>query len=122
MKNIVIILLFCFALLYNANAQIAFELKVKNNENYEIEIKIKKGELFEVLEDDVQNIIILEDVTIRLSPRETKSIELEVGVCANEHRASPCSGSQVLVTPIRLNAPAAAFESQEDIWKFLRGR
>jgi hypothetical protein len=115
MKTIFLILLIIVSC--DAFSQISFEITVSNNRNYDLDISFSKGQLFETVQQNGQNLVLFKDTIITLKGLETKTIKLQ-GYCANEHRNSP-SGN-VKVAPLQLDAPGSAFANQESVWNFLK--
>ena len=93
------------------------DINVKNQTQSYQEVEFTQGQMVEVKEPHVQNVLIASTATAQLQPKETWHFSLPV-FCAAHHRTSP-TGFDARITPYIMNAPATTYQSQQDVWRVL---
>lgn len=93
------------------------ELVIKNQTHVAQTIEIERGQMIEVNENHVQNIVVNSRAEFIITPDESRRISVPA-YCASHHRGNP-SGYTARITPYVLNAPASTFCSQQQVWKLL---
>lgn len=91
-------------------------IELENLTRNEKKVEIRQGLLLETNGDDVQNIVILKNVSIYLKAHEKQTVRV-LAYCASHHRSSP-KGYPVRITPFYLMAEESAFLSQTSIWNW----
>lgn len=82
-----------------------------------IDCEIQQGQMLEIVNEDVQNLVVAENVYFSVGARETVEIQAHV-YCASRHRGDP-SLSSVRFTKYILDASSVVYNSQESVWNYI---
>ena len=93
------------------------EIKVVNKTDSYQNVIFEQGQMIEVAEHHVQNVVLSSKAEAQLTPKGSWSFTLPV-FCAAHHRNSP-TGYSARLTPYVMNAPSNTFQSQQRIWNVL---
>jgi hypothetical protein len=96
---------------------LAIEIDVRNKSQEYQEVEFEQGQMVEVNESHVQNVVISSNAMAQLRPKETWHFILPI-FCASHHRNSPM-GYNARLTPYVMTATAATFQSQQNVWDIL---
>lgn len=81
------------------------------------EVSIEQGQMIEINDFHMQNLVISKGVTTHLSPKETWRCTIPV-FCASHHRSAPRESSARL-TPYKMISDANTLQSQQRVWEVL---
>lgn len=101
----------------STTAGMGLNIVVKNLTQTHQDVVLEQGQMVEVNEVHVQNVVITSQVEAQLDPHGEWHLGLPV-YCASHHRNSPV-GYAARITPYSMNAPAATFQSQQRVWNVL---
>lgn len=93
------------------------EIDVRNLTQMHQEVEFVQGQMIEVTEPHVQNVVVSSNTKAQLCPNGNSIFKLPV-YCASHHRSSP-SGSYARITPYVLIATTSTFQSQQNIWNVI---
>ncbi|MBR1922523.1 MAG: hypothetical protein IJ838_02065 [Paludibacteraceae bacterium] len=93
------------------------EIRLVNKTGSYQDAVFEQGQMVEVTEPHVQNVVISSGSAAQLAPNDSWSFTLPV-FCAAHHRDSPV-GFSAKLTPYVMNAPSTTFQSQQRIWDVL---
>ena len=94
-------------------------ITITNQRPADTDVDIPQGTMLEAQSDGVQNIVISESVSTKLSSFETKTISVKA-MCAARERTSP-TGAKVKLTPFMLNAPSWVYQTKQSLWNWIEG-
>lgn len=95
----------------------ALEILIHNLSDEYQNIAIAQGQMIEVSEYNVQNVVVASHSTTQIIPNGTLCCRIPV-FCAAHHRSSP-SGCLAKLTPYVMIAPSSTFRSQQRVWETL---
>lgn len=95
----------------------AVQLDLQNLTNSKLDVEIAEGQIFEntAPRTRYQNLAIADPVTIKLDPREVRTIPKLLAYCINKGRLQPANQPGYL-TPLTLKF---AVRSQEELWDMI---
>ena len=93
------------------------DVVVRNQTSKYQDMEFVQGQMIEVAEPHVQNVVIASAANVQMPPNGTWHFTLPV-FCAAHHRSSPADYS-ARITPYVLNAPSTTFQSQQNVWDVL---
>lgn len=96
---------------------LCIDVVVRNQTSEYQEVEFLQGQMVEVNEPHVQNVVVSSTANAQLTPTGTWHFTLPV-FCASHHRCSPVDYA-ACITPYVLNAPASTFLSQQRVWNVL---
>lgn len=100
--------------------QIVVQMSFANITNHSVVCEIKQGQMLEIANENVQNLVVAETVKFSIAANQRTEISVHA-YCASHHRGDP-SGSRVRFTPYILNASSSVYESQINVWNYIENR
>ena len=92
-------------------------LTIANVTNRLVTCEIKQGQMLEIVNENVQNLVVAETRRFSIAAHQETNIDIRV-YCASQHRGDP-SGSRVRFTPYLLNASSNVYETQSSVWDYI---
>ena len=92
-------------------------LTIANLTNKTIVCEIKQGQMLEVVNENVQNLVVAETYKFSIASRQQTNMNVHV-YCAARHRGDP-SNSRIRFTPYFLNASSEVYENQSSVWSYI---
>lgn len=99
---------------------LSLDITVRNVSNEEQDVSFEQGQMIEVVNPHVQNVVLTSSRSVTLRPQESQQLSIPA-YCAAHYRATP-SGSYARVTPYVLDVASTSFQSQQQIWNVLEER
>ena len=96
---------------------LSIDVETRNLSDSYQDVAFAQGQMVEVNEYHVQNVVISANAKAQLTPKGSWHFTLPV-LCAAHHRSSP-TGSSARITPYVMNSTAKTFQSQQRVWDIL---
>lgn len=93
------------------------DIVVRNISSSPQNVGVEQGQMIEVSEPHVQNVVISSITEAQIQPYGSRRFSLPI-YCAAHHRNSP-TGYPARLTPYALRAPSNTFQSQQRIWDII---
>ena len=96
---------------------LSINIVVRNLSQTNQDVEFAQGQMVEVNENHVQNVVVSANSKVRLNPNESRTLTLPV-FCVAHHRNSP-AGSPARITPYVMRASSTTFQSQQSVWNII---